>query len=127
MGSKPDWRTIGFTMTAAERIAREAERRQCAEVIDAWNERARVRRDPDPSPSIGVALAAGYPWLQVYCPGCRQASQVDLRTINRHPAASLSSLIPALSCRRCTGGAPFAKLQGASMVYLAPRWRKVPI
>jgi hypothetical protein len=37
----------------------EAERRRCAEVIEAWNERLQVRRNPDPSPAIGVALTAG--------------------------------------------------------------------
>src|SRR4051794_28712924 len=104
MGSRPDWRTIKRNLASAERAARDAERRQ---VIEAWNERTRIRRDPDPLPSTGVAITAGYPWLQVYCLGCRQVSDVDLRTIDRHSAASLSSLIPALSCRRCVSGAPF--------------------
>lgn len=114
-------------MDAAEHTAREAERRQCADVMEAWNERARIRRDPDPSPSIGVALTAGFHWLQVYCPGCRQVSQVDLRQVDRHPAASLSSLIPSLSCRRCIGGAPFAKLHGATAARQAPRWKQHPL
>ena len=124
MGSKPDWRTINRNLASAERVARDAERRQCAEVIEAWNERTRIRRDPDPSPSIGVAITAGYPWLQVYCPGCRQVSEVDLRTIDRHPAARVSSLIPALSCRRCIGSARFAKLRGLTAAKQAPHWKQ---
>jgi hypothetical protein len=36
---------------------------------------------------------------------------VDLRTLDRHPGASISSLIPSLSCRRCPPHAPFAKLE----------------
>jgi len=30
------------------------------------------------SPSIGAALVAGYPWLDVYCPGCRTSRAVDI-------------------------------------------------
>jgi hypothetical protein len=38
---------------------------------------------------------------------------VDLRTLDRHPGASISSpsLILSLSCRRCSPHAPFAKLE----------------
>jgi hypothetical protein len=36
---------------------------------------------------------------------------VDLRTIDRHPGAAISSLIPSLPCRRCSPDAPFAKLE----------------
>jgi hypothetical protein len=36
---------------------------------------------------------------------------VDLRTLDRHPAASISSLIPSLSRRQCSPNPPFAKLE----------------
>jgi hypothetical protein len=92
--------------------------------MDAWNERVHIHLDP--SPSIGVALLAGHNWLQVYCPGCRQAKQVDLRDIDRHRGATIGSLIPHLSCRDCDGrgGAPFAKIKGTTICHLAPRWRR---
>jgi hypothetical protein len=32
-------------------------------------------------------------------PACRQFGSVDLRTLDRHPGASISSLIPSVSCR----------------------------
>ncbi len=35
---------------------------------------------------------------------------VDLRTVDLHPFAALTSLIPALSCRSCRPHAPFAEL-----------------
>ena len=41
-------------------------------------------------------------------PACQQVGAVDLRTLYRHPGASISSLIPSVSCRR---RAPFAKLE----------------
>jgi hypothetical protein len=39
------------------------------------------------------------------------AAIIDLRTLDRHPGASISSLIPSVSCRRCPPNAPFAKLE----------------
>jgi hypothetical protein len=48
------------------------------------------------------------------CPGCGQRGSVDLRRINRHPDASLESLIPILSCQRCSPNPPFARLTGVS-------------
>lgn len=127
MGARPNWRAIGFDMRAAESTARDVEQRQCAAAMDAWNERTHVRRDPDPSPSIGVAIAAGHRWLQVYCPGCRQVKEVDLVAVDRHPAASLSSLIPALSCTSCPGGAPFARILGATKFRQPPKWKTLPL
>jgi hypothetical protein len=38
----------------------------------------------------------------------RQAAA--LRTLDRHPNAAVTSLIPALSCRSCRPHAPFAEL-----------------
>jgi hypothetical protein len=35
---------------------------------------------------------------------------IDLRTLDRHPDAAATSLIPALSCRSCRPNAPFAEL-----------------
>jgi hypothetical protein len=62
-------------------------------------------------PTIGAAIAAGVAWLSFSCPACQQVGVVDLRTLDRHPGASISSLIPSLSCRRCSPNAPFAKLK----------------
>jgi len=39
------------------------------------------------------------------------AAIIDLRTLDRHPGASISSLIPSLSCRRCSPNAPFVRLE----------------
>ena len=36
---------------------------------------------------------------------------VDLRTLDRHPGAAISSLIPSVSCRRCSPNSPFGKLE----------------
>jgi len=74
---------------AAEEAAREADRsaRQTAlRVVERWN----TERPPLWSPTIRCAITAGTPWLDVYCPGCRTSSALDIRTLDRHPLASRS-------------------------------------
>ncbi|MGB7832597.1 MAG: hypothetical protein WBL84_10335 [Xanthobacteraceae bacterium] len=58
-----------------------------------------------------ASLTAGLPWLSFSCPACQQVGSVDLRALDRHPSASISSLIPSLSYRRCSPNAPFTKLE----------------
>ena len=41
------------------------------------------------SPTIRAALIAGTPWLDVHCPGCGASRAIDLRTVDRHPLASV--------------------------------------
>jgi hypothetical protein len=41
-------------------------------------------------------------WLDVYCPGCHTCRAIDIRTIDRHPLASVGSLVLGLLVvRRC--------------------------
>jgi hypothetical protein len=63
------------------------------------------------SPTIGAAITAGYWFLWVRCPACRTINAIDLRAVDRHPDAAVSSLIPALSCRSCRPNAPFADVR----------------
>ena len=65
-------------------------------------------------PSVGTACSTGCHWLHVKCPACQQIGEVDLRTIDIHPGASLATVIRTMSCRRCTPHAPFAIPLGAT-------------
>ena len=40
-----------------------------------------------------AALNAGTPWLDVYCPSCGTGRPLDLRKLNRHPLASVGTLV----------------------------------
>jgi hypothetical protein len=80
-------------------------------VVAIWNARQAGGRALWFYPTIGAAVAAGLPWLTLSCPGCGQYASVDLRTLDRHPGGAISSLIPSLSCRRCSPNAPFARLE----------------
>ena len=84
-----------------------------------WNARLARGADLFFAPTIGGAIAAGRPMLTFYCPGCGVTGEVDLRKVERHPRASVESLIPALSCRRCRPQAPFARLIGLESTLLS--------
>jgi hypothetical protein len=87
---------------AANRRATDAQLLQDAErLISAWNERQAKRMPMLFSPTIGAAIVAGYWFLWVHCPACRTINAIDLRTLDRHRDAAVTSLIPALSCRSC--------------------------
>jgi hypothetical protein len=99
---------------AAEAKRAEAERKAIAEaerIVAIWNARQAGGRALWFYPTMGAAIAAGVPWLTYSCPACGQCGSLDLRTLDRHPRASISSLIPSVSCRRCSPNAPFARLE----------------
>jgi len=62
------------------------------------------------SPTIGATVAARFWFLWVRCPACRTINAIDLRVLDRHHDAAVTSLILALSCRSCRPNAPFAEL-----------------
>ena len=64
------------------------------------------------SPMIRAAMLADTPWLDVFCPGCGTSRAIDLRTIDRHPLASVGTLVLGLRCSWCPGSAPMPKLLG---------------
>jgi len=76
------------------------------------------------SPTIGAAIAARYWFLWVRCPACRTTSAIDLRTLDRHRDAAVTSLISALSCRSCRPNPPFAELVRLSKTNVADEMRE---
>ena len=102
---------------AAEAKRLEAERKAIADaqkIVAIWNARQAGGRALWFYPTIGAAIAAGLPWPSFSCPACGQWGSVDLRTLDRHPGAAISSLIPSVSCRRCLPNEPFARLETLS-------------
>jgi hypothetical protein len=110
-----DQRRQAAEKEAAGRRATDAQVLEDAErLIAAWNERQAKRMPMLFSPTIGAAITAGYWFLWVRCPACRTTNAIDLRTLDRHRDAAVTSLIPALSCRSCRPNAPFAELMWLS-------------
>jgi hypothetical protein len=114
----PNRRAQERERAAAEAAAKakraEVERKAVADaqkIVAIWNARQAGGRELWFYPTIGAAIKAGLPWLSFSCAACGQVGSVDLRTLDRHPGASISSLIPSVSCRRCSPNAPFARLE----------------
>jgi hypothetical protein len=119
---------MAHTVSDRKRIARDAESNAeeiahqratvredlefAGEVVNIWNSRLAAGRELFLSPTIRAAILARKPYLKFYCPACHVTGRVDLRKIDRHRGTSITSLIPALSCRRCVPHAPFARLTG---------------
>jgi hypothetical protein len=109
---------------AAARRATGAQVLEDAErLIAGWNERQAKRMPMLFSPTIGAAITAGYWFLRVRCPACRTTNAIDLRTLDRHRDAAVTSLISALSCRSCRPNAPFAELVRLSRTSIADEMR----
>jgi hypothetical protein len=108
---------------AAEDAVREADhaaREAALGVVERWN----AERSPLWSPTIRCALTAGTTWLDVYCPGCRTSRAIDIRTLDRHPLASVGSQALGLRCSWCPGTAPMPVLTGLHALPPAARWSK---
>jgi hypothetical protein len=107
-------RTRGHDLAAYLRTntADQAARDDAARVIERWNGALAAGRDIWWSPTIRAALVAGTPWLEVYCPSCQTIRALDIRTIDRHPLASVGSLVLGLRCSWCPGLAPMPKIIG---------------
>ena len=120
-----DQRRQAAEKEAAGRRATDAQVIEDAEhLIGAWNERQAKQMPMLLSPTIGAVVTAGYWFLWVRCPACRSTSSIDLRRLDRHPEAAVSSLIPALSCRSCRPNAPFAELVRLSRTSIADEMRE---
>jgi hypothetical protein len=101
---------------AAKRALDPQVKADAVRLVTEWNERQAQRAPLLFSPTIGAAVAAQHWHLWVRCPGCCCTQSVDLRRLDWHPDAMVTSLIPRLSCRACRPHAPFAEL-----VKLSPR------
>jgi hypothetical protein len=91
---------------AQREAAEEAARKEALQIVERWNHGGLW------SPTIRAAVLAGMPWLDVYCPGCRTSRALDIRTLDRHPLASVDSLVLGLRCSWCRGSAPMPVLTG---------------
>jgi hypothetical protein len=105
-----DQRRQAAEKEAATRRATDAQVLEDAErLIAAWNERQALRAPIIFSPTIGAAIRAGYWFLWVRCPACRTINAIDLRTLDRHPDAAVTSnsrtVLPLMPAERSVRGA----------------------
>lgn len=111
-------------MASARRATHAQVLENAERLIAAWNERQARRMPMLFSPTIGAAIASQQWWLWVRCPACRTINSIDLRKLDRHPDAAVSSLIPILSGRSCRPNVPFAELVHLSKTSIAGEMRE---
>jgi len=116
------------TVAAKEAEARRALGSQiladAEHLVATWNARQEAHMPTLFSPTIGAAIAARCWYLWVRFPACRTTNAIDLRTLDRHPDAAFTSLIPWLSCRSCRPHAPFAELVRLSRASITDEMRE---
>jgi hypothetical protein len=86
-------RTDRLALYMRARAAEKGARDEAVRVIAEWNTALSAGRGALWSPTIRCAVMAGTPWLDVHCPGCGTSRAIDIRIIDRHPLASVGSLV----------------------------------
>jgi hypothetical protein len=107
-------RRLDMLEKQARNVVSEGAERDARRIVAIWNGRRAKGRELWFHLRIGAAIAAGQPWLTFICPACQQIGEIDLRSLDRHPNATIESLVLSLSCRRCRPNPPFVKLLGLS-------------
>jgi hypothetical protein len=105
-------RGLDIAINAKRQVADAAARAEAKAIIERWNEQLVASRDMLWSPTIRAALIAGTPWLDVFCPGCATSRAIDLRNVDRHPLASVATLVLGLRCSWCPESAPMPRILG---------------
>ena len=75
-------------------------------MVNLWEKRRARGGEPLFHPTIGAAIRVGKPGLEFHCPGCQIVGDADLRKLERHLDATVETLIPQLSCQRCSPHPP---------------------
>jgi len=99
-------------MGVRRRVPDMIDRAEACAVVERWNAALAAGRGALWSPTIRAATLANKPWLDVYGPGCRTFRTIDIRKIDRHPLASVGSLVLGLRCTWRGVSAPMPRLGG---------------
>src|ERR1700686_5787566 len=121
--------SIRMSAERAKEARKEADRLAC----EAWNYRMLGYKGPaQPSPTLGDALNAGYPYLEVKCLGCSTHQTVALDIVRRPKATPIHELERYMRCKDCSqvSGRPYKRshlvaLRPAKISALDPpsKWR----
>src|SRR5262249_19247201 len=105
-------RTDRMALYMRTRAAEKAAREEAARVVEQWNASLAAGQGTMWAPTLRAAIPPGSPGLDIYCPGCRTSRAIDIRTVDRHPLASVGSLVLGLRCSWCPGSAPMPEITG---------------
>ena len=98
---------------ADPRHVEAARKRLAIELVDAWNVILRDEARPLFSPTLEAAFLAGCPWLRLFCSGCQQQYEIDLRKTVRPKDFPIMGLRAAMVRESmCRGVGPEPQLLG---------------
>jgi hypothetical protein len=106
--TRTDRLALYMRKVAAEKAAHD----EAAAVVERYNAALAAGHGALWSPTIRAAIMAGSPWLDVHCPGCGTSNAIDICKLDRHPLASVGSLVLGLRCSMCPGSAPMPVVKG---------------
>jgi hypothetical protein len=94
MSNRPTDKDLENAAHQTEKHHDAAHRALAVEAVNRWNGFMRSVGGAGYSPQVGVAIAARFYFLDVYCPGCRQVKPVDLprSIVTRRQSSRRSSL-----------------------------------
>ena len=103
MTTKSRQSIYGSSVRAATERAKEARKEADRLAVEAWNKRMLGFRGPaQPSPTLGDALNAGFPYLEVRCLGCDTHQTVALDVIRRPKTTPIHELERYMRCKDCS-------------------------
>jgi hypothetical protein len=70
-------------------------------IVRYFNARLSTSKSAGFWPTIGTALAAKHPWVEVLCESCGMIADVDIRMKPRDPQASVRVILRDVKCPRC--------------------------
>src|ERR1700759_3865800 len=120
MGTKSHEYLFGATIRVLAERARDARKDAASLACQAWNARVLGFQGPaQPSPTLGDALNAGYPYLEVKCLGCDTHQTVPLDIVRRSKSTPVHELERYMRCKDCSGVRRFPFKRG-HLVALRP-------
>jgi hypothetical protein len=103
MGTKSRETIYGASVRHSAEVAAEARKVADRLACAAWNQRMLGFQGPgQPSPTLGDALNAGYPYLEVKCLGCNTHQTVALNIVRRPKTTPIHELERYMRCKDCS-------------------------
>ena len=93
----------GASVRAAAEQAVQARKNADRLACEAWNKRMLgFQGPPQPSPALGDALNAEYPYLEVKCLGCNTHQTIALDVVRRPKTTPIHELERSMRCKECS-------------------------
>lgn len=103
MSTKSREYLFGMTIRMSAERAKEARKEADKLACEAWNYRMLgYKGGAQPSPTLGDALNAGYPYLEVRCLGCDTSQTVALDIVRRPKSTPIHELERYMRCKDCS-------------------------